>query len=181
MTSLFQTLKLLISGRDLKGIIFRTKLSMIVTIAVLVIEIATFIVKWDAIPEMLDYEYDFDGIANNVFNKNWLWGNWVAQIVIVYMLLVAKPFLYKIKKIKKYVSDEKNEIIPIIDKRIKMFLVETAVLVVTTEQGYIFAIAKIVEEEVCDNLVTIMLIFWFFVLLIELFFDIKYQRNILKK
>lgn len=177
MVSFFQTLKLLISGRDEKGIRFRTKLSFVMAVAVLLIEIVTFFVKWDVIPDLLDYEFDLDGISRNVFEKEWLWGNLALQLIIVYVLLISKRYLYKFNKVKKYISNQKDEIIPIVDKRIQMFFVETAALFVTTEQSYIFAIANIIEDKVCDNVVTVLFLFWLVVLLIEFIFDIKHIKK----
>lgn len=177
MVSFFQTLKLLISGRDEKGIRFRTKLSFVMAITVLLIEIVTFFVKWDVIPDLLDYEFDLDGISRNVFEKEWLWGNLALQLIIVYVLLISKRYLYKFNKVKKYISNQKDEIIPIVDKRIQMFFVETAALFVTTEQSYIFAIANIIEDKVCDNVVTVLFLFWLVVLLIEFIFDLKHIKK----
>ena len=54
---------------------------------------------------------------------------------------------------------------------------ETAMLFVTTEQGYIFALIDIIENRMCDDIVTIIFLFWQTVLLIEFRSDLKVLKN----
>ena len=54
-----------------------------------------------------------------------------------------------------------------------MFAWETAMLFVTTEQCYIFALLDIIESRMCDDVVTIIFLFWQIVLIIEFWTDIK--------
>jgi hypothetical protein len=58
-----------------------------------------------------------------------------------------------------------------------MFAWETAMLFVTTEQGYIFALIDIVKDHMCDDIVTAIFLFWQILLVFELLSDLK----ILKK
>lgn len=46
-------------------------------------------------------------------------------------------------------------------------------LFVTTEQGYIFALIDIIESRMCDDIVTLIFLFWQTVLIIELRSDLK--------
>ena len=72
-----------------------------------------------------------------------------------------------------FVYDENNNLISIIDKRFSMFAWETAMLFVTTEQGYIFALTDIIESKLCDDIVTLIFLFWQIVLIIEFRSDLK--------
>ena len=54
-----------------------------------------------------------------------------------------------------------------------MFAWETAMLFVTTEQGYIFALIGIIENRMCDDVVTMIFLFWMLVLIIEFRSDLK--------
>ena len=54
-----------------------------------------------------------------------------------------------------------------------MFSWETAMLFVTTEQGYIFALTDIIESKMCDDIVTLIFLFWLIVLIIEFRSDLK--------
>ena len=64
-----------------------------------------------------------------------------------------------------------------INKRFSMLAWETAMLFVTTEQGYIFALIDIIESRMCDDIVTIIFLFWQTVLLIEFRADLKVLKN----
>ena len=178
MSSLIQFLKLLISGKTLKGIRFRTNLSIIITFFVLITEIAVYTIYWDSIPNMIKYDYDFSGIANGAFEKKWIWYNILVQIFICVIVFVIKHLVYKTKCVRNIVYDEKGKIIPIIDKRFTMFAWETAMLFVTTEQGYIFSLVDIIENHMCDDIVTIVFLVWQVVLIIEFLHDLKILRKI---
>lgn len=173
MPSFIQFIKMLISGRTLKGIRFRTDLSIILTFAVLIIEIVVFYVCWDSIPDMIKYDYDFSGVPNSICEKEWLWANIALQIFICAFVFIIKHFSYKIKRVRSIIYDENNKLIPIMDKRFSMFAWETAMLFVTTEQCYIFALVDIIEGRMSDVLVTIIFLFWQIVLIIEFWTDIK--------
>ena len=173
MPSFIQFIKMLISGRTLKGIRFRTDLSVILTFAVLIIEIVVFYVCWDSIPDMIKYDYDFSGVPNSICEKQWLWANIALQIFICAFVFIIKHFSYKTKRVRSFVYDENNKLIPIMDKRFSMFAWETAMLFVTTEQCYIFALVDIIEGRMSDVLVTIIFLFWQIVLIIEFWTDIK--------
>ena len=80
MSSFIQFIKLFISGNTLKGIRFRTTLSIILTFSVLIIEIAMYCIHWDTIPNMIQYDYDFSGTPNNICEKKWIWYNLCLQI-----------------------------------------------------------------------------------------------------
>ena len=54
-----------------------------------------------------------------------------------------------------------------------MFAWETAMLFVTSEQGYIFALTDIIENRMCDDIVTIIFLFWLIVLIFEFRSDLK--------
>ncbi len=173
MPSFIQFIKMLISGKTLKGIKFRTDLSIILTFAVLIIEIVVFYVCWDSIPDMIKYDYDFSGVPNNIGEKKWLWANIALQMFICAFVFIIKYFSYKTKRVRHIVYDKNNNLIPILDKRFSMFAWETAMLFVTTEQCYIFALLDIIENRMCDDLVTIIFLFWQIVLIIEFVADIK--------
>ncbi|MBQ9271124.1 MAG: hypothetical protein IJ218_02515 [Alphaproteobacteria bacterium] len=81
------------------------------------------------------------------------------------------------KSIRNTVYDEKNNLIPIIDKRFSMFAWETAMLFVTTEQGYIFALTDIIDNRMCDDIVTMIFLFWQTVLIIEFRSDLRILKN----
>ncbi len=173
MSSLIQFLKLLISGTTLKGIKFRIDLSVVLVFSVLIIEIAIYYMFWDSIPNMIKYDYDFSGTPNNICEKEWIWVNILLQIIICTLVFIIKHLSYKTKRIRKIVYDENNSLIPIIDKRFSMFAWEIAMLFVTTEQGYIFALTDIIESRMCDDIVTIIFLFWLVVLIIEFRSDLK--------
>lgn len=168
---------MLVSGNKIQGIKFRTRLSIIITFIVLAVEIYVFYTNWDSIPDMIKYDYDFSGVANDIFAKKWIWYNLLFQMFICGFVFIAKHFLYKTKRIHNLVYDKNNKIIPIIDKRFSMFAWETAMLFVTTEQGYIFALIDIVKDRMCDDIVTLVFLFWQILLVFELLSDLK----ILKK
>lgn len=173
MSSFIQFLKLLVSGNTLKGIKFRTDLSIILTFSVLIIEISMYGIFWDDIPGMIEYDYDFSGTPNNICAKEWIWANILLQIFICAFVFVIKYFLCKTKRVRRLVCDENGNLIPIMNKRLVMFTWETAMLFVTTEQGYIFALAEIVENKMCDDIVTMIFLFWQIVLIVELRSDLK--------
>lgn len=177
MSSFIQFIKMFISGNTLKGIKFRTDLSIILTFSVLIIEIAIYYIYWDSIPNMIKYDYDFSGTPNNICEKEWIWANVLLQIFICVFVFVIKHFAYKTKRIHRIVYDENNTLIPIIDKRFFMFAWETAMLFVTTEQGYIFALSDIIENRMCDDIVTIIFLFWQIVLIVEFRSDLKILKN----
>lgn len=177
MSSLIQFLKLFISGNTLQGIKFRTRLSVILTFSVLIIEIVMYYLYWDVIPDMVKYDYDFSGTPNNICEKKWIWYNVLLQIFICAFVFVIKYLAYKTKCIRRIAYDENNSLIPIIDRRFSMFAWETAMLFVTTEQGYIFALIDIIENRMCDDIVTIIFLFWLIVLIIEFRSDLKILKN----
>lgn len=181
MSSLIQFIKLLISGNTLKGIKFRTDLSIILTFTVLITEIAIYYIFWDSIPDMIQYDYDFSGVPHNILDKKWIWANVILQIFICAFVFILKYFSYKTKRICQIVYDENNHLIPIIDKRFSMFAWETAMLFVTTEQGYIFALINIIENRMCDDIVTIIFLFWQIILIFEFRSDVKALKLALKK
>ena len=164
---------MLVSGNKIQGIKFRTRLSIIITVIVLAVEIYVFYTNWDSIPDMIKYDYDFSGVANDIFAKKWIWYNLLFQMFICGFVFIAKHFLYKTKRIHNLVYDKNNKLIPIIDKRFSMFAWETAMLFVTTEQGYIFALIDIVKDRMCDDIVTLVFLFWQILLVFELLSDLK--------
>jgi len=173
MSSLIQLIKQFISGNTLRGIRFRTVLSIVLTFSVLIIEVVTYAIHWDSIPDMVQYDYDFSGVPNSICEKKWIWYNVLIQIFICTLVFIIKHFSYKTKRIHRIVYDEKNNLIPIIDKRFSMFAWETAMLFVTTEQGYIFALIDIIKDRMCDDIVTMIFLFWQIVLIIEFRSDLK--------
>ncbi|MBQ7409333.1 MAG: hypothetical protein IJV03_02095 [Alphaproteobacteria bacterium] len=173
MSSVIQFIKMLVSGNKIQGIKFRTRLSILITVIVLAVEICVFYTNWDSIPDMIKYDYDFSGVANDIFAKKWIWYNLLFQMFICGFVFIAKHFLYKTKRIHNLVCDKNNKIIPIIDKRFSMFAWETAMLFVTTEQGYIFALIDIVKDRMCDDIVTLVFLFWQILLVFELLSDLK--------
>jgi len=181
MSSLIQFIKLFISGNTLKGINFRTVLSIILTFSVLIIEISMYIIYWDEIPNMIQYDYDFSGVPNNICEKEMVWYNILLQVFICAFVFVVKYLSYKTKRVRQIVYDKDNNLIPIMDKRFSMFAWETAMLFVTTEQGYIFALTYIIENRMCDDVVTIIFLFWLFILIFEFRADIKVLKSADKK
>lgn len=177
MSSLIQFLKLLISGNILKGIRFRTDLSIILVFSVLIIEVAMYYMYWDSIPDMIKYDYDFSGVPNDICEKEWIWGNILLQVFICVFVFVIKHLSYKTKCVRSIVYDENNKLIPIIDKRFSMLAWETAMLFVTTEQGYIFALTDIIDSRMCDDIVTIIFLFWLIVLIIEFRYDLRILKS----
>lgn len=173
MSSFIQFIKLLISGNSLKGIKFRTDLSIVLTFFVLITEVVIYCVCWDSIPDMIQYDYDFSGVPNNICEKQWIWVNVLLQLFICAFVFIVKRFSYKIKRVRRIVYDENNHLIPIMDKRFSMFAWETAMLFVTTEQGYLFALTGIVQNRMCDDIVTLIFLFWQIILIIEFRSDLK--------
>ena len=173
MSSFIQFIKLFISGNTLQGIKFRTLLSVILTFSVLIIEISMYVIYWDVIPDVIQYDYDFSGQPNDIFEKKCIWYNLLLQIFICVFVFIIKHFSYKTKRIRRIVFDENHNLIPIINKRFLMFAWETAMLFVTTEQGYIFALVDIIENHMCDDVVTMIFLFWLIVLIVEFRSDLK--------
>lgn len=181
MSSLIQFIKLFISGNTLQGIRFRTVFSIILTFSVLIIEIAMYNMYWDSIPDMIRYDYDFSGQPNEICEKKCIWYNVLLQIFICALVFIVKYFSYKTKRVRHIVYDENNNLIPIMDKRFSMFAWETAMLFVTTEQGYIFALVDIIENRMCDDVVTMIFLFWLVILILEFRSDLKVLKNNGKK
>jgi len=173
MSSLIQFIKLFISGHTPQGIKFRTLLSIILTFSVLIIEIAMYTKHWDSIADMIQYDYDFSGQPNNICEKKWIWYNLLFQIFICAFVFILKYLSYKTKRIHHIVYDENSNLIKIINKRFSMFAWETAMLFVTTEQGYIFALTDIISNPMCDDIVTLIFLFWQIILIFEFRSDIK--------
>ena len=173
MSSFIQFIKLFISGNTLKGINFRTIFSIILILSVLIIEIAMYSIHWDSIPNMIRYDYDFSGTPNNICEKKCVWYNLLLQIFICAFVFIVKYLSYKTTRVRNIVCDENNNLIPIINKRLSLFAWETAMLFVTTEQGYIFALIDIIENRMCDDIVTLIFLFWMIVLIIELRSDLR--------
>ena len=136
-----------------------------------------YYIYWDSIPDMIKYDYDFSGIPNNICEKNCVWYNLLLQIFICALVFIIKYLSYKTKRIHNIVYDENNNLIPIIDKRFSMFAWETAMLFVTTEQGYIFALTDIIESKMCDDIVTLIFLFWLIVLIFEFRSDLKVLKS----
>ena len=157
----------------MQGIKFRTVLSIILTFSVLIIEVAMYYIYWDSIPDMIQYDYDFSGVPNEICEKKWIWYNLILQIFICAFVFIIKFLSYKTKRIHNIVYDENGKLIPIIDKRFSMFAWETAMLFVTTEQGYVFALTDIIESKMCDDIVTLIFLFWQAILIIEFRSDLK--------
>ena len=173
MSSFIQIIKLFISGNTLQGIKFRTILSVILTFSVLIAEIVMYIVRWDSIPDMVQYDYDFSGVPNEICEKKWIWYNLLLQMFICVFVFIIKYLSYKTKRVRCIVYDENNNLIPIINKRFTMFAWETAMLFVTTEQGYIFALIDIIKDRMCDDIVTVIFLFWQILLIFEFRSNIK--------
>ncbi|MBR1605881.1 MAG: hypothetical protein IJ660_07245 [Alphaproteobacteria bacterium] len=177
MSSFIQFIKLFISGNTLKGIKFRTNLSIIITFSILIIEITMYYIHWNLIPDMIQYDYDFSGTPNNICAKEWILVNVLLQMFICVFVFIIKYLSYKTKRIHNIVYDTSNNLIPIIDKRFSMFAWETAMLFVTTEQGYLFALIDIIKDRMCDDIVTLIFLFWQIVLIIEFRSDLRVLKN----
>jgi len=132
-----------------------------------------YYIHWDSIPNMIQYDYDFSGTPNNICEKKCIWYNVLLQIFICVFVFILKYLSYKTKRIHHIVYDQNNHLIPIMDKRFSMFAWETAMLFVTTEQGYIFALIDMIESRMCDDVVTMIFLFWLTVLIIEFRSDLK--------
>ena len=177
MLSFIRSIKQFLSGNKPQGIKFRTILSIVLTFSVLIVEIVMYYVHWDSIPNMIQYDYDFSGIPNSICEKKWIWYNLLFQIFICAFIFIIKYFSYKTKRIHNIVYGANNNLIPIIDKRFSMFSWETAMLFVTTEQGYIFALIDIIQDRMCDDIVTMIFLFWQIILIIEFRSDLKILKN----
>ncbi|MBR2299016.1 MAG: hypothetical protein IJ870_00385 [Alphaproteobacteria bacterium] len=181
MSSFIQFIKLFISGNTPQGMKFRTLLSIILTFSVFIIEIGMYGIYWNVIPDMIQYDYDFSGQSNDLFEKKWIWYNVLFQIFICAFIFLIKYVSYKTKRVHQIVYDEKNRLISIIDKRFLMFAWEISMLFVTTEQGYMFALVDIFGSPMCDDIVTIIFLFWFVVLVLEFRADLKILSKQTKK
>jgi len=181
MSSFIQFIKHLISGNTPQGIKFRTIAAIILTFSVLVLEIVVYYTHWNSIPDMIQYDYDLSGVPNNICEKKWIVYNLVLQMFICAFVFIVKHFSYKIKRIHNIVYDKHNNPIPIINKRFSMFAWETAMLFVTTEQGYIFALIDIIKDRTCDDIVTLLFLFWFVILIFEFRSDLKKLKAEIKK
>lgn len=177
MASLIQYLKLLISGHTLKGIKARTILAVVVTIAVLILEVVAYSVYWDEIPDMIQIDYDFNSVPNDVIEKKFIWYNLLLQLFICIFVFTVKPHLYKIKRVHSFLSDKDDNHIPIVDKRCSLFAWELGMLFVTTEQGYIFDLVDVIDSPMCDDIVTVIFLFWLALLVYEFFSDIKILKS----
>ena len=173
MSSFLKSIKQCICGNNPKGIKFRTGLSIVLTFSVLTIEIVMYILHWDSIPDMVQYDYDFSGIPHDICEKKWVWYNLLLQVFICAFVFIAKYLSYKTKRVLSIVHDKKGNLIPIMDKRFSMFAWETAMLFVTTEQSYVFSLVGIIESRMCDDIVTMIFLFWLVVLIIEFRSDLK--------
>lgn len=50
-------------------------------------------------------------------------------------------------------------------------------LFVTTEQGYIFSLIGIIGNHTCDDIVTLIFLFWQIILIVEFRSDLKVLRS----
>ena len=50
-------------------------------------------------------------------------------------------------------------------------------LFVTTEQGYVFALIDIIKDRMCDDIVTLIFLFWLMVLIFEFRSDLKILKS----
>lgn len=66
------------------------------------------------------------------------------------------------------------------NERFSMLACEIAMLFVTTEQGYIFALIDIIKDRTCDDIVTAIFLFWLIILIIEFRSDIKVLKTKIK-
>lgn len=181
MSSVIQFLKHIISGRSAQGIKFRTILSIVLTFSVLAIEIFVYYTHWDSIPDMIQYDYDFSGVPNNICEKKWIIYNLILQVFICAFVFIAKHLSYKTKRVHNIVYDKNNKLIPMLNKRFSMFAWETAMLFVTTEQGYVFALIDVIKDRMCDNIVTLIFLFWLAILILEFRSDLKFLKSQHKK
>jgi uncharacterized membrane protein len=177
MTSIIQFIKLLVSGNTLQGIRARTILAILVTISVLVFEVVVYIIYWDDIPDMILFDYDFNGVPNDICEKEMIWYNLLLQIIICVLLFVLKPLICRLKLVRNLLNDRDNGLIPLVNKRFSLFTWELAMLFVTTEQGYVFDLVDIVESPMCDDIVTAIFLFWLIVLILEFRADIRKIRS----
>lgn len=159
MASIIQFIKLLISGNSLQGIRARTILAILVTIFVLVFEVVVYTIYWDDIPDMILFDYDFNGVPNDICEKEMIWYNLLIQLLICILLFVLKPLVCKLKQVRNLMYDSDNKPIPLVNKRFSLFAWELAMLFVTTEQGYVFDLVDIVESPMCDDIVTAIFLF----------------------
>ena len=173
MSSGIKFIKTFLSGNTPQGIKFRTVLSIVLTVSIIVIEFAVYYTHWNSIPDMIKYDYDFAGLPHDVFAKQWIWYNLLLQIFICALVFIIKYLSYKIRRIHRIVYDKNNKLVPIINKRFSMFAWETAMLFVTTEQGYIFALIDIIKDRTCDTILTVTFLFWLIILVMEFRSDIK--------
>ncbi len=183
--SAIQFLKHLISGHEASGIKYRRRMSLALVFSVLAIEIAVYSIFWDSFPDLVDFDYDFDGKPNDSIEKNWIWYNVLFQIGVFVFSFLIKYLLCKTRFIHRLLYDRENSYIEIIDRRITLFTWETVMLFVTTEESYIFGLLKFVPP-ISDNLVTAVYFFWLILLILELPYDIKilkkeYFKNLIEQ
>ena len=176
MSSIIQFIKLLISGNSLRGIMARNILAILITISVLVIEVVAYTIFWEEIPDMILFDYDFNGVPNDICEKDMIWYNLLLQIIICVLLFALKPFVCKLKQVRNILYDSDNKLIPLVNKRFSLFTWELSMLFVTTEQGYVFDLVDIVESPMCDDIVTAIFLFWLMVLILEFRSDIRKIR-----
>ena len=177
MTSIIQFIKLLVSGNTLQGIRARTILSVLVTLSVLVFEVVVYTIYWDEIPDMILFDYDFNGVPNDICENEMIWYNLLLQTIICVLLFVLKPLVCRLKMVRNLMYDSDNKPIPLVNKRFSLFAWELAMLFVTTEQGYVFDLVDIVESPMCDDIVTAIFLFWLIVLIFEFRADIRKIRS----
>lgn len=174
--SILQFLKLLILGYTPQGIRARTIMAVCTTIAVLIIEIAAYSYYWEEIPEMIRFDYDFNGVPNDIVEKKYIWYNLLLQIFVCILVFILKPLLYRIKRVQKILRDSDGRMIDLVDKRCSLFSWELSMLFVTTEQGYIFDLVDVIESPMCDDIVSAIFVFWLIVLVAEFYSDLKKLR-----
>ena len=147
------------------------------TIAVLIIEVAAYSYYWDEIPEMIRFDYDFNGVPNDIIEKKYIWYNFLLQIFVCIFVFILKPLLYRIKRVQSLLRDNDGSNIPLVEKRCTLFAWELSMLFVTTEQGYIFDLVDVIESPMCDDIVSAIFVFWLIVLVAEFYSDLKKLKN----
>ena len=175
--SILQFFKLLILGHTPQGIRARTILAVCTTIAVLIIEVAAYSYYWDEITDMIRFDYDFNGVPNDIAEKKFIWYNLVLQIFVCIFVFILKPLLYRIKRVQSLLRDNDGSKISLVDKRCTLFAWELSMLFVTTEQGYVFDLVDVIESPMCDDIVSAIFVFWLIVLVAEFFSDLKKLKN----
>ena len=175
--SILQFLKLLILGYTPQGIRARTIMAVCTTFAVLIIEVAAYSYYWDEIPEMIRFDYDFNGVPNDIVEKKYIWYNFLLQIFVCIFVFILKPLLNRIKRVQSLLRDNDGSKIPLVEKRCTLFAWELSMLFVTTEQGYVFDLVDVIESPMCDDIVSAIFVFWLIVLVAEFYSDLKKLKN----